>query len=213
MTDLLPVQRDELAIKSDSVAYMAMALSRAKGWLAEAEHVDDVREQKAVAVGIEAYVREKELAFDSQLSAQEIVHRCDRRIGQLLPPPVQGSHLSSLSAETMKVEDRRDARELASIPDDDFERALEEAKAEGNLSRANIVRKVKPQPEYDPNDPFYALGDCEIGIEGLIEEMGSLSQKRWDLIPGGNFDSLVADFNDAVAVFLTRINDNRKDNQ
>lgn len=43
-----------------------------------------MRDTKAIAVGYESVIREKELAFDAQLAATEIVRRCERRIGELV---------------------------------------------------------------------------------------------------------------------------------
>ncbi len=69
VADLLPVAPGDLSIQSDPVAYMALVLNRAKGWLDEAQNVDTAREAKAIAVGYEAVIHEKELAFDAQLAA------------------------------------------------------------------------------------------------------------------------------------------------
>ncbi|MCU1492826.1 MAG: hypothetical protein JWO62_590 [Acidimicrobiaceae bacterium] len=83
MTDLLPVEPDSLALESDPTAYMLTALNRAKGWLEQAQSIESVRDAKAIAVGYESVIREKEMAFDAQLAATEIVRRCERRIGEL----------------------------------------------------------------------------------------------------------------------------------
>jgi hypothetical protein len=63
---------------------MSTVLHRAKSWLQEAQNIDAVRDTKAIAVGYESVIREKELAFDAQLAATEIVRRCERRIGELV---------------------------------------------------------------------------------------------------------------------------------
>ena len=83
MTDLLPVEPDSLALEQDPTSYMLVALNRAKGWLVEAQSIETVRDAKAIAVGYEAVIREKELSIDAQLAATEIVRRCERRIGEL----------------------------------------------------------------------------------------------------------------------------------
>jgi hypothetical protein len=75
---------DQAALEADPVEYMSVVLNRAKGWLGEAASIEAVRDAKAIAVGYESVIREKELAFDAQLSATEIVRRCERRIGELV---------------------------------------------------------------------------------------------------------------------------------
>jgi hypothetical protein len=84
MTDLLPIKTDTTSMETDPVGYMTTVLYRAKSWLAEAQSIDDVRNTKAIAVGYESVIREKEMAFDAQLSATEIVRRCERRVGELV---------------------------------------------------------------------------------------------------------------------------------
>jgi hypothetical protein len=63
---------------------MQTVLHRAKSWLDEAQNIDEVRNAKAVALGYETVIREKEMAFDAQLAATEIVRRCERRVGELV---------------------------------------------------------------------------------------------------------------------------------
>ncbi|MHB1733422.1 MAG: hypothetical protein ACYCU8_08200 [Ferrimicrobium acidiphilum] len=185
MTDLLPIETDTTSMETDPVGYMTTVLYRAKSWLAEAQSIDDVRHTKAIAVGYESVIREKEMAFDAQLSATEIVRRCERRVGELVRagqeegtvrPPSQTvgrvrstvadsddsygntrgySHhdkpteLADEEPRTSPAEyfnthkEQTDSYALADASPEDFDQALEEAKAEGNLSRANVVRKVE----------------------------------------------------------------------
>lgn len=167
MTDLLPVEPDSLAIEADPVGYMLVVLNRAKSWLQEAQSIDSVREAKAIAVGYESVIREKEMAADAQLAATEIVRRCERRIGELVrigqeageirkagehdiirnqyveSAPLLDESRSSPSDFYGGSSERTGANVLASVPDEQFEHALDEGRDEGNLSRANIVRKIK----------------------------------------------------------------------
>lgn len=158
--DLVQVEPDAQALDADPVGYMAVVLHRAKGWLAEAQSIDAVRDTKAIAVGYESVIREKELAFDAQLSATEIVRRCERRIGELVH---EGQRDGSVlrTGETLAKHPLRHAGEdaprrareffsnnqewnetnvLARAPDEQFEAAVEEARTEGNLSRAIKLR-------------------------------------------------------------------------
>ena len=171
MSDLLPVEVAESAFEIDPVGYMATVLHRAKSWLEEAQNIDDVRNTKAIAVGYESVLREKEMAFDAQLAATEIIRRCERRVGELVR---QGQAEGTIKARGDGVFDRgdryypdatvkkesphfvmgvkassdliSDSYAMADADPDTFEQALSEAKAEGNLSRANVVRKVKGEP-------------------------------------------------------------------
>lgn len=173
MTDLLPVEPAALPAEENPVEYMLTVLNRAKGWLAEAASIDDVRNAKAIAVGYEAVIREKELAFDAQLAATEIVRRCERRIGELVREGQARGEIRVRGSNQYDAEDVRNAEHppmsprdatgiaakavlsehylMADTEGEDFERAVAEAREEGNLSRANVVRKVKggdpaPQP-------------------------------------------------------------------
>lgn len=150
-------------LERDPVQYMAVVLNRAKEWLSEATRIEDVRQQRAVAVGYESYIREKELAFDAQLSATEIVRRCEVRLVELIregqaqgvihTPATTRKRIDVTTgtsiltvAEAMGMaggKSRDDVYAMASVSKDEFEDALAVAKSEGNLSRANVVRKVK----------------------------------------------------------------------
>jgi len=141
-TTLLPVARDEHALDADPVEYMAVVLHRAKGWLAEAQDIDAVREAKAVAVGYEAVIREKELAFDAQLSATELVRRCERRLGELVERSPRGTKVRETAiGPSGKARDEHYA--MAGADEEAFDAAIDEARDEGNLSRANVVRKLR----------------------------------------------------------------------
>lgn len=62
----------------------------------------------------------------------------DARI-DLRPDTGVGSSLDHFSGHN----EREHAYRMADAPTEDFDAAVQEAKAEGNLSRANVVRKVK----------------------------------------------------------------------
>lgn len=168
MTDLLPVQPDELSLQADPVGYMTVVLHRAKGWLVEAQNIDRVRDAKAIAVGYEAVIIEKELSLDAQLAATEIVRRCERRIGQLVRegqeeglirrqgqaaaprnqhgPAVRprGAEQQSPSEVFSNHKEAADSYAMTDgVSDETYNQAVQEAREEGNLSRANVVRKVK----------------------------------------------------------------------
>lgn len=163
MTSDLIVAPDAGALEADPVAYMAVVLNRAKEWLSEAQSIDSVRDTKAIAVGYESVIREKELAFDAQLSATEIVRRCERRIGELVRAGQKEGAILRRGQTVAKLDpvdaldhprsvreffpdgsiEQTHAYAMADAPVEQFEQAITTAREEGNLSRANVVRKVK----------------------------------------------------------------------
>lgn len=182
----LPALPDDAAVLeavADPGAYMVVALGRAKAWLEQARVTDlpDVVEAKARAEAIRCYTAQKELGHDAELSATEIVRRAERRIAQLVregqeageirPPKFKprssnpDDHRPSGSSYFKNDQERTDSYELADgVPDDEFEKAIEEAREEGNLSRANVKRKVSQKPEAklaraNGNAPRRPLGD------------------------------------------------------
>jgi hypothetical protein len=159
-----PAEPDANTFGVDAVEHMAGVRHRAMGWLAETNDIDAVRDAKATFVCYEALIRENKLAFDAKLSATECVRRCERRIGELVKLGQEVGTIRSKSHNRPRptvhrgtIDGRARAsdyipgggkgyaehRAMAGADDEQFEQAVEEAKAEGNLSRANVVRKLK----------------------------------------------------------------------
>jgi hypothetical protein len=171
---LVPADLDAMA---DPGAFMEQACARAKDWLVQAiDHgeIDQICEMKAQADAIRVYQAAKGNALDAGLSAAEIVRRCERGIGLAIrkgqeageiaargdigapPPPgsnglrpdgVRGTHLHRPSDFVSENDLRNGVYPMADPTDDQFEEAMDTAKAEKNLSRANLKRKLKPPPE------------------------------------------------------------------
>lgn len=163
MTDLATIEQ-----YGDPVLFIENALERAKTWLSEAlEHGDigSIVELKSQAEAIRAYTTQKQLGKDAELSATEIVRRAERGLGLAIRKGqeegtvnVRGVRKDWLEARHVKTilpspSDFATPGELSgnesgiyamtdNVSDDDFEQAIEDAKAEKNLSRANVVRKV-----------------------------------------------------------------------
>jgi hypothetical protein len=163
----LPESNALVSIAEDPGAVVVAALAQAKEWLARATTTDlpELVEAKARAEAIRCYVIQKELGQEAELSAAEIVRRAERRIGELVregqsagqirrrgdgggdprfvDPAVKASRMSP-KEYLPDPNEARAAYEMADgISPDLFEEAVEEAKAEKNLSRANVVRKVR----------------------------------------------------------------------
>jgi hypothetical protein len=162
----------ELDAANDPGASVVAALETAKGWLEQARVIDlpNVVEAKARAEAVRCYVAQKHLGKEAELAASEIVRRAERRIGELVREGQaageirkQGEHKvianqhgavdSSGTNSSPKqpagemFASTRDRADIYAMTDDvspdEFEEALGEAKDEENLSRRNVVRKVR----------------------------------------------------------------------
>jgi hypothetical protein len=160
MTDMLPVESDAMALEADPVGYMTTILSQARSWLEEAEGIDDVRHAKAIAQRFENATRQKEMALGAQLAATEIVRRCERRLEELMRHRLPNSTNSTVAHYATAEDSGRDKRRrspkafvgtmrraggraLADADGRQFDDAIREAREEGDLSRANIIRKLR----------------------------------------------------------------------
>jgi hypothetical protein len=227
-TDLMT--RDGAELETDPVQYMAVVLNRAKEWLSEAQSIDEVRQSKAVAIGYESVIREKELAFDAQLSATEIVRRCERRIGELVR---EGQHEGTIAKRGQRADlpsgkDRLTVTDVTGVshkemngiyavadaPAEQFEQAIVDAREDGNLSRANVVRKVKgeaPKKERHyrtKGDPEYKKRhfDPERVLLTLTQEMETMDVGLEHLEPGQLEDVLVRECVTTIRAAWGRVN-------
>jgi len=133
--------------------------------------IEQIAEIKSQAEAVRVYTAQKQLGKDAQLAATEIVRRAERGIGLAIrrgqhngeiakrgdrgsrgapgvhggnPGDRRGDHLDSSGSFFRHGDERADAYAMTDgVSDTDFEDVLGEAKAEGNLSRANVVRKIR----------------------------------------------------------------------
>jgi hypothetical protein len=133
----------------------------------EIERIAEVRSQ---AEAVRVYTRQKQLGREAELAAAEIVRRAERGIGVAIrraqqqgriarrgdrgsrgapgmrggnPGDTRGDHLGSAAPFFKHPSERAGAYAMADgATDGEFEDALAAAKAEGNMSRANVVRKI-----------------------------------------------------------------------
>lgn len=173
-TDLIPASdyTTEIERSADPAEYVVQTLERAKVWLAQAlDHgdIEQIVELKSQAEAIRVYTMSKQLGKDAELSAAEIVRRAERGIGVAIRRGQEAGeirdkrsgghtpHIASPADFVPKDELKDVVYPLTDdVTDDDFEDALAEAKEEGNLSRANVVRKVQkttPRPAPAPEPP------------------------------------------------------------
>jgi hypothetical protein len=145
--------------------------------------IEQIAELRSQADAVRVYTTQKQLGKDAQLAAAEIVRRAERGIGLAIRRGQQdgtirrrgghggNQHRRAEAAETTasdfcaaKPSDYASAAELTGngagiyhltdgVADTDFEAALAAAKAEADLSRANVVRKISQHRGADPAAP------------------------------------------------------------
>lgn len=172
----LPTDAD-LSLARDPGARIIVSCERAKEWLAAALAGDDmerISEIKSQAEAIRVYTIQRQLGKDAELSAAEIVRRAERCIGLAIR---KGQAEGRINTRGDQRSDQHREKTLVSpsvylapgdatvnayamadnVSDEAFEAAIGEAKAEGNLSRANVVRKVRGEPKLEDGPRLAAL--------------------------------------------------------
>lgn len=221
---------------ADPGAFVVLACERAKEWLAQAlDHgdIEQIVELKSQAEAIRVYTAQKQLGKDAELSAAEIVRRAERGLGVAVRRGQDAGRISTPSSSAQDRERRRragsndatpclprardffahpaeesEARALAATPDDQFDKAIEEAKAEGNLSRANVVRKAAQKRIIHAPDKGRATA------EQRAEQLRALTAKG--LSPHqiaeelGITESRVRDLARSAGIELMRLTDKRR---
>jgi hypothetical protein len=168
----LAADPDAIERSADPAGFVVQACQRARAWLREAlEHgeIEQIAEIKSQAEAVRVYTTQKQLGKDAQLAAAEIVRRAERGIGVAIrrgqqtgeiarrgdrgcrgginggnPNDRCDDHLGSPGSFFRHADERADTYAMTDgVCDASFEDAIGEAKAEGNLSRANVVRKIR----------------------------------------------------------------------
>jgi hypothetical protein len=162
---------------ADPGEFLMLACERAKSWLAEAlEHgeIERIAEMKAQAEAIRVYTVSKQLGKDAQASATEIVRRAERGLGQAARKGQRDGTITTAadggwSARNLPRNDvnrkipvaeylgsggaRSDIYSMTDgVTDTDFDEVLDEGRDEGNLTRANIARKLRQRRIPDRSD-------------------------------------------------------------
>lgn len=173
-TDLaLVATADEIAdlAPADRAAMVTHALVESKSWLAVATKGTDptpIAQFKAWAATVAEMTRQKGLASEIQADALEMVRRAERGIGvavrngqeagQLATPQtsraisISGREIDRTASYFQGGQSQSDSYAMADVSDEQFEEALTEAREESNLSRANVVRKIKAQESHRTRD-------------------------------------------------------------
>lgn len=166
-TDLVPADNlaalDALDPQSREVAVTRM-LSEARSWLAhavEATEPQTIATFKAQMATIAEATKQLNLSREIQMDAQEMVVRAERGVGAAIRKGQANGTVAKLGDKHLDSGDQglitspssivprgqiqHETYVMADAEPEDFEDAITEAKSEGNLSRANVVRKIKGQ--------------------------------------------------------------------
>jgi hypothetical protein len=169
----------------------------------EIERIAEVRSQ---AEAVRVYTRQRQLGREAELAAAELVRRAERGIGVAIrqaqqqgqiakrgdrgsrgapgmrggnPGDTRGDHLGSAAPFFKHPSERAGAYAMADgATDGKFEAALAAARAEGNLSRANVVRKIGQHNARPPESG-------EPAAAGPAATVAAAGQERADLIAAG----------------------------
>jgi hypothetical protein len=186
------MELDSTRSKHEAELAVSDMLNHAYAWLSRAVASTDtdpmhVKEVRAYAYTISEATKQRDLSRSIKMDAEEMARRADYALGKAIRDGQDNGTVATRAtakSTTPGVVDRvttfAKPSELYGSHESDtgilaladnaspaeFEAALTEAKAEGNLSRANLVRKVSPE-SHDP-EPDIIDVDSETGE--VIEE-------------------------------------------
>lgn len=196
MTELVIAGPSAVEAAADPARYVLKACERAKTWLAQAlDHgdIEQIVELKSQAEAIRVYTMQKQLGKDAELSAAEIVRRAERGIGVAIRKGQEAGQIARphetryrprhdlrdaniISPQTYLGTNGQEATDTYTMTDgvtgDEFDAVIEEAKSEGNLSRANVVRKVKSRR-------FELTGNSRDAVLARRERIRELAGNAW----------------------------------
>lgn len=203
---------DALANYRDPDVSVIHACEQATWWLtaavARGAALDEVVAVKADASVIAEYTKQKQLGKDAQLAATEVVRRAERCIGVAIragqaegtirrhagrPPKIPaGSRNLNVSPTDYATDSELSGNGAGiycitdGVSDEQFEAAIAAAKAEGNLARANVVRKISNPPTSNPRRTSEAKAARLERIRELADEghNGDQIAEELDMRPG-----------------------------
>lgn len=187
---------DAIEVSGDPAQSVLLCCERAKAWLAQCladDAIEAIIETKSQAEAIRVYTLQKELGKDAELAATEIVRRAERCIGLAIRRGQAEGRIRKVGDDCRtdlvhRVNDvqKQSPREFFSnsaevvdtyamtdsITDAQFDEAIETAKAEKNLSRANVKRKLKGEPGVDVSARIAELAAAGHHSSQIAEELG-----------------------------------------
>jgi hypothetical protein len=174
--------------------------------------IEQIVELKCQAEAIRIYTMSKQLGKDAELSAAEIVRRAERGIGLAIRKGQELGEIKKRGERDQSVNqhsrvaaqgvngcskptptDFASADELHGngagiyhmtddVTDDHFNASIDEGKAEGNLSRANVVRKVRAKRDAEDAKKAAMSDDDSERVPDPSDRSGEASVRRREII-------------------------------
>lgn len=179
-TDLVPFQASVVDRTAEGVVAVLTNARQWLASAVEMTGPAEVAFNKAIIVTAETYAKELGLSKEIQMDATEMVRRAEYALGKAIRKgqaegtvateremKAHAGHVRQQVANSELLKPRpsdflSDPRELSAnkagiyqmtdVSPEGFEEAITEAKSEGNLSRANVVRKIKGQQSFETRD-------------------------------------------------------------
>lgn len=189
---LATIDPSDIDRAADPAAFVVMCCERAKTWLAQAVEQGDIEsivETKSQAEAIRVYTMQKQLGKDTELAAAEIVRRAERGIGVAIRrgqeaglikrrgdtdyrPAQDGRVPTNVPDVFAHKDERQDIYAMTDgVSDEQFEQAITQAKAEENLSRAHVKRKIK-------GEATLPTGNSRDAVAARVQRARDLAESR-----------------------------------
>lgn len=196
---------------SDPAAFVELALTRAKEWLVEAiEHGDiaGIIELKSQAEAIRVYTTQKQIGKDAELNAAEVVRRAERGLGLAVrkgqaegivagrdagwrarDDQSSNTTLISTSSVFAHSDERSDVYDMTDgIGEVQFEEALADAREEANMSRSNVIRKIRGDGVNDKIKVARKLAVRGNTVQQIASHLGYTRQGMFDFLKRHDID-------------------------
>lgn len=210
--------------------------------------IESIVELRSQADAIRIYTAQKQLGKDAELAATEIVRRAERGIGLAIRAGQEkgeiartGQHVGNqytngragqaTSSKPVSPTEFASMNELRgsghapgiydladSVADEDFDEAIEEAKADGNLSRSNVVRKIRGEakPQGDRHEVLRGTRRLDHNriVDGFVTSVAGVGGELFNLIDYSaldpdRIDDWVASLSESITT-LTKLRNNLK---
>lgn len=174
-----------------TVASPARALAlieRAKGMLAEARDLTDVRKVIHEAEAVRHFLKSAGEALEAQNIAAEVKLRAERRAGELLrempkheggrpqktPDIVSGVFMPTMEDAGVSYKQSSRFQAIASVPDEVFEEHIAEAKTSGRPITTNGALRLAKQLANPPEPPPAPVWRVDDAVDELIDTIRRL---------------------------------------
>lgn len=197
MDDEMKSTLDSLDTPSNEIAISQM-LDKAKSYLEVAMRQADapraIADFKAEIIAVAQYAKQKKVSEEIQIDATAMVRRAERSLGIAIR---EGQERGEISSKKHPNNNKRAQGSLPSpydfaskdeltggnrariyhmtdgVTDEEFDSALETAKEEKNLSRANVVRKIKQAKNEETPEPTGPGSKLPEQTRERVEELAS----------------------------------------